>query len=189
MPGGKRDELKYGLLDSGAKTVIVDRRRLEYLAPLKAELVLTLIIARDEGEGADYRYEDLLAKTEDDTPPVADIQPDDDFLYCLYVGLYGPPQRRCFNPSRLRFCDLFLGLYRHGAERKRAAGVSLFGDNPGILLAVPLFHVTGSHSIFMLSYLVGRRVSIIYRWDPAEAGQDHQSGKTHEFCRRAKSVI
>lgn len=53
--------------------------------------------------------------------------------------------------------------------KEARGGVSLFGDNPGILLAVPLFHVTGSHSIFMLSYLVGRRVSIIYRWDPKEA--------------------
>ena len=33
------------------------------------------------------------------------------------------------------------------------------------------FHVTGSHSIFLLSYMVGRRVAMIYRWDPKLAGE------------------
>ena len=164
----KADELKFGLTDSGAKTVIVDRRRLEYLLPLKNELGLTLILAREEGDGADYRYEDLLAGSNNDTPPDTDIQPDDDFCIVYTSGSTGVPKGVVLTHRGCISAIMSWGFIAAALKEARG-GVSLFGDDPGILLAVPLFHVTGSHSIFMLSYLVGRRVSIIYRWDPKEA--------------------
>jgi long-chain acyl-CoA synthetase len=45
----------------------------------------------------------------------------------------------------------------------------MFGDNPGILLGIPLFHVTGSHVLFLFSYMVGRRMAMMYRWEPKRA--------------------
>ena len=164
----KADELRFGLTDSGAKTVVVDRRRLEYLLPLKNELDLTLILAREEGEGADYSYEALLAGSENDTPPEADIHPDDDFCIVYTSGSTGNPKGVVLTHRGCVSAIMSWGFIATALKEARG-GVSLFGDDPGILLAVPLFHVTGSHSIFMLSYLVGRRVSIIYRWDPKEA--------------------
>lgn len=164
----KADELKFGLTDSGAKTVIVDRRRLEYLLPLKNELGLTLILAREEGEGADYTYEDLLTGSKNDAPPNAVIQPDDDFCIVYTSGSTGVPKGVVLTHRGCISAIMSWGFIAAALKEARG-GVSLFGDDPGILLAVPLFHVTGSHSIFMLSYMVGRRVSIIYRWDPKEA--------------------
>lgn len=164
----KADELKFGLTDSGAKIVIVDSRRLEYLLPLKSELNLTLILAREEGEGADYSYEDLLAQSSNDSPPTAKIHPEDDFCIVYTSGSTGSPKGVVLTHRSCISTILSWGFIAAALKEARG-GVSLFGDNPGILLAVPLFHVTGSHSIFMLSYLVGRRVSIIYRWDPKDA--------------------
>ena len=164
----KADELKFGLTDSGAKTVVVDRRRLEFLLPLKDELGLTLILAREEGEGADYRYEQLLAGSTNDSPPVAAIHPDDDFCIVYTSGSTGSPKGVVLTHRGCISAIMSWGFIAAVLKEARG-GVSLFGENPGILLAVPLFHVTGSHSIFMLSYLVGRSVSIIYRWDPKEA--------------------
>ncbi len=164
----KTDELKYALQDSGAKTVVVDRRRLDYLRPLKSELGLTLILAREEGEGADYHYKDLLAGSENDTPPDVDIHPEDDFCIVYTSGSTGSPKGVVLTHRSCISTICSWGFIATVLKEARG-GVSLFGDDPGILLAVPLFHVTGSHSIFMLSYLVGRRVSIIYRWDPKEA--------------------
>ena len=37
------------------------------------------------------------------------------------------------------------------------------------LLTVPLFHVTGSHAQFMLSFLSGRKMVIMYKWSSEEA--------------------
>jgi len=43
--------------------------------------------------------------------------------------------------------------------------------NPGTLLAVPLFHVTGLHSSYLSSYGSQRRIVCMYRWDPEVAAQ------------------
>ena len=107
----KADELKYGLEDSGAKKVIADGRRLEYILPHKEELGLTLVLARDEGEGADFTYQELLDGAPADTPPQVEIAPDDDF--CI---VYTSEGRYPHSPG-LYFDAYVLGLYRFGGER------------------------------------------------------------------------
>ncbi|NOX82491.1 MAG: acyl--CoA ligase [Alphaproteobacteria bacterium] len=166
----KADELKYGLEDSGAKIVVVDKRRLEYLKPLKGELGLTLLLAREDGEGADYRYEDLLAGAQDSTPLSIDIHPDADFCIVYTSGSTGKPKGVVLT-HRGCISTLFSWAFTATAVKEARGGASLFGDDPGILLAVPLFHVTGMHSIFLLSYLVGRRVAMMYRWDAKDAAK------------------
>ena len=36
-------------------------------------------------------------------------------------------------------------------------------------MTIPLFHCTGSHSAFMLSLIVGRKMVIMHKWDAEEA--------------------
>lgn len=164
----KADELKYGLEDSGAKKVIADGRRLEYILPYKEELGLTLVLARDEGDGADYSFQQLLDGSSNDAAPQVDIAPDDEFCIVYTSGSTGNPKgvvlthRGCI--STLMSWGFIATVVKEARD-----GVSLFGDDPGILLAIPLFHVTGSHSIFLLSYMVGRRIAMMHRWDPQEA--------------------
>ncbi len=164
----KADELKYGLEDSGAKIVIVDKRRLEYLQTFKDELGLTLILAREDGDGADYRYEELLEGSQNTAPLGIDILPDDDFCIVYTSGSTGKPKGVVLT-HRGCISTLLSWSFIATVLKEARGGVSLFGDDPGILLAVPLFHVTGTHSIFLLSYLVGRRVAMIYRWDAKDA--------------------
>jgi acyl-CoA synthetase (AMP-forming)/AMP-acid ligase II len=40
---------------------------------------------------------------------------------------------------------------------------------PSALVTIPLFHCTGSHSAFMLSLMVGRKMVIMHKWDAQEA--------------------
>jgi len=166
----KGDELKYGLEDSGAKTVIVDAKRLGYILPLKKELDLTLVLAREQGEGADYHYDDLLSGSKDETPPVADIHPDDDFCIVYTSGSTGEPKGVVLT-HRGAISTLLSWAFIATVLKEVSGGESAFGDDPGVLLAIPLFHVTGSHSIFMLSFLVGRRVAMVYRWNAHEAAE------------------
>ncbi len=164
----KADELKFGLEDSGAKTVIADGRRLEYILPYKEELGLTLVLARDEGAGADHTYDALLEGASEDVPPSVEIAPDDDFCIVYTSGSTGNPKGVVLT-HRSCISTLMSWGFIATVLKEARGGVSMFGDDPGVLLAVPLFHVTGSHSIFLLSYLVGRRIAMMYRWDPAAA--------------------
>lgn len=164
----KAHELEYGLENSGARIVVADRRRLEYLAPLKTKLDLTLILAREEGEGADYRFDELIAGVSDASQPQTEIHPEDDFAIVYTSGSTGDPKGVVLT-HRSAISALMSWSFVAAILRDMAGGVSPFGENPGILLAIPLFHVTGSHAIFLMSFLVGRRMAIMYRWDAKEA--------------------
>jgi acyl-CoA synthetase (AMP-forming)/AMP-acid ligase II len=43
------------------------------------------------------------------------------------------------------------------------------GNPPVGLLAIPLFHCTASHTAFLLSLIVGRKLVIMHKWHPEEA--------------------
>lgn len=164
----KNEELHYGLADCGAKLVIVDDKRMERILPCKKDLGLTLILARGGGEGADHHYEDLLESCWDASVPSVDIQPEDDFCIVYTSGSTGN-SKGVILTHRGVVSTLLSWAFVASALKEARGGESLFGDNPGILLAVPLFHVTGSHSLFLMSMLIGRRVVMMYKWDPKKA--------------------
>ena len=164
----KNEELHYGLADCGAKLVIVDDKRMERILPCKKDLGLTLILARGGGEGADHHYEDLLESCWDASVPSVDIQPEDDFCIVYTSGSTGN-SKGVILTHRGVVSTLLSWAFVASALKEARGGESLFGDNPGILLAVPLCHVTGSHSLFLMSMLIGRRVVMMYKWDPKKA--------------------
>jgi len=164
----KNEELHYGLADCGAKLVIVDDKRMERILPCKKDLKLTLILARGGGEGADHHYEDLLESCWDASVPSVDIQPEDDFCIVYTSGSTGN-SKGVILTHRGVVSTLLSWAFVASALKEARGGESLFGDNPGILLAVPLCHVTGSHSLFLMSMLIGRRVVMMYKWDPKKA--------------------
>jgi acyl-CoA synthetase (AMP-forming)/AMP-acid ligase II len=43
------------------------------------------------------------------------------------------------------------------------------GYEPATLLVVPLFHVSGCYSVFLLNLRGGRKTAIMYKWNPEEA--------------------
>ena len=165
----KEQELEYGLADSGATIVIADGKRMEFIAPLKEKRGLTLILTR-EGKGADYRYEDLLAAATDDTPPSVDVHPEDDLAIVYTSGSTGQPKGVVLT-HRGAVSTLMSWAFLATVLTESRGGVSPFGDDPGILLAIPLFHVTGMHSVFLFSYLIGRRVVMMHRWGAEEAAR------------------
>jgi acyl-CoA synthetase (AMP-forming)/AMP-acid ligase II len=164
----KSDELGHGLKDSGARLVICDARRFEYVEPFRKPLGLTLILARGGAAGADHQYEDLMAQATRDEPPAVDIHPDDDFSLVYTSGSTGVPKGAILT-HRGAISTLLSWALVASAVKEARDGVSILGDNPGVLLAVPLFHVTGSHSLFMFSWLLGRRVVMMYKWNVDEA--------------------
>lgn len=164
----KSEELAFALKDCRARVVIADGRRLDYLRPLKKELGLTLILARDEAEGADARFEDLLAASDHTAPPAVDIAPEDDFSIVYTSGSTGDPKGVILT-HRGALTALLSWAFLASAVKEARGGVSPFGENPGALLGIPLFHVTGSHTLFMFSWLIGRKLVMMHHWDPKNA--------------------
>ncbi|MEO1013851.1 MAG: class I adenylate-forming enzyme family protein [Pseudomonadota bacterium] len=163
----KTEELEYAIRDSDVHKIVVDAKRLELLKPIRKQEDLTLILAREEAEGADGRFEDVVAAGEPTTPQV-DIDPEDDFCIVYTSGSTGNPKGVVLTHRGAVNALMSWGFLAASVMEARD-GVSLFGDNPGILLGIPLFHVTGSHAIFLMSWLIGRRIAMVYKWSAADA--------------------
>jgi len=176
----KGDELHYALTDSGAKTVICDARRLEYIRPFKDELGLTTVLARDEADGADYHFSALIDSCDDTSAPSINVDTDDDFCVMYTSGSTGTPKGVVLT-HRGCISTLFTWSFIASSLKDSRGGKSLFGEDPGILLAIPLFHVTGSHSIFLLSYMVGRRVAMMFKWSAKDAADIIRHEKLTNF--------
>lgn len=164
----KAEELKYALTDSGAKIVVVDDKRLEYIRQFKDDLGLKLVIVRATGEGADHAYSELVGMSRASSLPAVSIGPEDDYAIYYTSGSTGNPKGVILT-HRGAISTLMSWGFIASAIKDARGGVSLFGDEPGVLLGIPLFHVTGSHAIFLMSWIVARRMAVMYRWDPAQA--------------------
>jgi acyl-CoA synthetase (AMP-forming)/AMP-acid ligase II len=164
----KTEELRYALKDCGAKIVVVDDKRLEYVREFKSALGLKLILVRAKGEGADYAYADLVARSRPADLSNVAIDPEDDFSIYYTSGSTGNPKGVILT-HRGAITTLMSWTLIMAAITDANGGKPLHGDNPGVLLGIPLFHVTGSHAIFMMSWIFGRRMAMAYRWDARAA--------------------
>ena len=159
------EELRVGLELAGAKIVVCDQKRFGHLEPLRKKLGLTLIAAREDVPDADVRMEDVLAdETVPDDMPRHPIDPESDFSLLYTSGSTGRPKgvlltHRSVNNAVLSWA--FLLEVAQGLQ----PDMELVPENPASLLALPLFHVTASHTIFLLAFLTGRKLVFQYRWD------------------------
>ncbi len=175
----KSDELEFALKDCEAKTVIVDAKRMSYIRPFSQDMGLTLILARGgiediDGEGGlgdnEYSYEDLLETNNNTTMPAHNTQPEDDYCILYTSGSTGKPKGVILT-HRSSISTLLSWMFLSQIIKTVNGGVSPFGEVPGILVSIPLFHVTGMQQSFLLSYIAGRKIAFMYRWS-GEAAVD-----------------
>ncbi|MEL6364200.1 MAG: class I adenylate-forming enzyme family protein [Pseudomonadota bacterium] len=159
------EEFDYALGDCDANVIVCDARRMEALKPLKEKHGLTLILARETGEGADHRFERLIEGKSVDAP-TNPIDPDADFCISYTSGSTGHPKGVVLTHRSALSTIMSWALL---AESMKFIDGDMFGDTPGVLMGIPLFHVTASHSHFMLSMVAGRKIVMMYKWDVEEA--------------------
>ncbi|MFK7976897.1 MAG: class I adenylate-forming enzyme family protein [Halioglobus sp.] len=164
-------ELDYGFADSGAKVVVADRDRIERLLPIAQKHGLTIISVDDcSGLGIELtQFGDLLQGYSGAAMPIVDVSPEDHATIMYTSGSTGHP-KGALSSHRGVLSALYSWMTMGVATKM--AGVA--GDQaarlpPAALVTVPLFHCTGSHSAFMLSLAVGRKMVIMHKWDVAEA--------------------
>ncbi|NHK26573.1 acyl--CoA ligase [Parvularcula flava] len=164
----REEELHYGMRDCEARLVIGDAKRLGYLAPVKEEMGLTFIAAREPSEHADADLEDLIANAPSADMPQVAIDADSDFCILYTSGSTGRPKGAMLTHRSVINAVLSWSFLQQVVNELRP-DAKIIVENAVILLSLPLFHVTASHSVFLLSWLTGRKIVFMYRWDVDEA--------------------
>ena len=166
------DELAYGLSDSGAKVLIADSERLDRLARIAPAPQTAVIAVRSKStHPAAQHLEDLLADVPEGPFPSVAVQAEDPATIFYTSGSTGHP-KGVVSSHRNVITALF------SWELDGRAGMLMMGvtppepaEQPGTLLAVPLFHATGSHAVYLASYRAQRKIVCMYRWDPELAAE------------------
>lgn len=165
------EELDYGLEDSGARIVVADKTRIERLAPLVEKHGLQIISVGDcTGVSVDHTpFSELIAEYAGAEMPQVEVACDDYATIMYTSGSTGHP-KGALSSHRGVLSALYSWMCMGVATKiAQTQEVRDEGLPPSGLVTVPLFHCTGSHSVFLLSLVVGRKMVIMHKWDAQEA--------------------
>ena len=175
------EELDYALRDSEAKLVFADGPRTERLLPLVDDLSLTLVGVRD-GEGMAAHAYTPLQTAASDTPLDANIDTDDDFAVMFSSGTTGHP-KGVVQTHRSAVSAVFSWLMQAVVVPLVTPPEEGAPDplRPSALVVTPLFHVTATHPLFLLSLPAGAHITLMRKWDAEEAMRLIQAEKITRF--------
>ncbi len=167
------DEMEYGLRDCGAKVLIADQERLDRLAGCSEDLSLHVLAVRpasELGDGARDLSEALQA-FESSSMPDNSVEPTDEAIIFYTSGSTGHPKGAvsCHRNILSALMSWELDLASSFIENEEEPPE--LGHQAATLLAVPLFHATGSHAVYLMSYRQQRKIVSMYKWDPVIAAE------------------
>jgi long-chain acyl-CoA synthetase len=164
------EELEYALEDSQAKVVFADGPRAARLEPLKDAQRLTVVGVRDGENMGDYSFTALKNDAASSDAPVVAIDTDDDFAVMYSSGTTGKPKgvvqthRGAVNAVFSWLMQSVIAPMVTPPEPDAPAA-----PRPSALVVTPLFHVTATHPLFLLSLPAGAKITLMHKWDADEA--------------------
>jgi long-chain acyl-CoA synthetase len=176
-------ELAYGLQDSGAKAAILDAERLGRLEPHLAQIqsLEKVYVSRLEAaQPGVTRLEDLIGPSQawrglpDIDPPFAEVDTDDAATIFYSSGTTGRPKGVLGTHRGINSNINTAGIVAMRGFLKQ--GLPLPAPDPnapqrGILLAVPLFHVSGCFNSLNVNLYRGGKLVMMRRFESEKAFQ------------------
>lgn len=159
-------ELEFMLTDVGANFVIGDAQRIDLLAGQPSASGFYFVSVRKPHASAKDTFDSILEAGQEAEFVQPNINTDDDYAVYYTSGSTGRPKGVVLTHRGAISSLLSFALV---AESAKQAGGTMLGDRPAALLCLPLFHVTASHAVFMISLLAGQKMVMMDKWDADEA--------------------
>lgn len=165
------EEMAFGLSDCGAKVLIADRERLERLALCDPIPEVAVIGVRTDALAATNAesWQAIQDRYADARMPDADVAPLDDATILYTSGSTGHPKGAVSCQRNIISALFSWELDARAAAMVVGLEIEEPETQPATLMAVPLFHATGSHAVFLSSYRAQRRLICMYKWNVAQA--------------------
>ena len=176
------DEVKYGLENSGASILIADEKR---LLGLEKFTELKKIVVRSSNNSDEYEDFNTFIKNQSESFDDSGLDANDNATIFYTSGSTGFP-KGVLSTHRNILSTLFSWALVTTLKREvedvadnleSDSIVNTSEQKSAILHCVPLFHVTGSHSGFLMSIIAGRKMVMMSKWDPGAALQLIQDEK------------
>lgn len=161
------EEMQFGLEDSGSKVLIADQERLKRIEPVLPQLDIAVLPVRHGQPGGLLELAAGFPKT---LPDVV-VTPEDKATILYTSGSTG-------HPKGAVSCHLNILSALKSWELDLQTNLAQLDSppeppphQPGALMAVPLFHATGSHAVFLMSFRAQRKLVSMYKWDAVQAAE------------------
>lgn len=159
-------ELDYAIGETDLSLIFADPERIARLMPLQEARGLSLFPVRDGTDG----FRELLARSASDDWSDVPIDPEDDFAIMFSSGTTSAPKgvvlthRGAVNAVFTWLMQAVMApLIDPPAEDAPEA------PRPVALIVTPLFHVTATHPLFLLSLPAGAKIVVMAKWDAETA--------------------
>ena len=183
------EEMAYGLTDSGAKILFADEERLARFAQIATPPKVDLIAVRTSAYANAPELATLIEQLEQSDQtiemPSQCAQPEDDATLLYTSGSTGHPKGVASCHVNIISALMSWELDMHSAVALMDEPPEAPAHPPASLMAVPLFHATGSHAVYLASYRHQRKLVCMYKWDPVIAAQMIEEEKISTFIAPA----
>jgi long-chain acyl-CoA synthetase len=162
----QRDELDFAIADSEPSLIIADEERYVRLASTAQRRDLPVVTVRSDPTLPCVRLEEILVVPGQAVKSPIDLDDDATILYTS--GTTGHPKGAVSTHRAVLSAVMAFGA-RNEVQKLLQPSTTAPKDPPCFILAIPLFHVTGSVAVLLGAIATTSKLVLLHHWDPGRA--------------------